>query len=207
MGKKRKIKSSVYGVVEGNREKLFLEFLVEIYNPRANNINPNFENSSGGTPDKIIGTALKHADRDKVFAWLDEDFEPDYPIGEDVKKHLAQCWGIKKDNDEFLGCSLSVLQENYNSENKKKPTLIVSKPVCVESVILRILGVTPPYKEYTPENRAQQIRALKAKLKATIGESDEKEFYRLNLSKEILDNKRKEVDELDLLISMITKNT
>lgn len=205
MGKKRKKKQSVYGVVEGVREKLFLEVLVEIYKPRDHNINPNFEHTSGGTPDKIVGTAIKHADRDKVFAWFDEDFEPDNPIGKDVKSSLARCWGITETDQAFWDCSLSNIQENHNSENKRKPTLIVSKPVCVESVILRILGVDLPYAEYDPSRRAQQIETLKGKLKETIGEKDEKEFYHSKLSVEILEKKRSEIAELDFLISMISK--
>lgn len=203
MGKKRKKKLSVYGVVEGDREKLFVDFLIDIYKPRDNNINPNFEHTSGGTPDKIIGTAIKHSDRDKVFAWLDEDFEPEHPIGEDVKNNLGRCWGVS--GDEFLNCPLGTLQESYNPENKKKPTIIVSKPVCVESVILKILGSKLPYETYDPHNRELQIQTLKGKIKEIIGNKDELEFYKENLSKEVLDQKRGEVRELDLLISMITK--
>lgn len=207
MGKeKRQKKLTVYGCVEGNREELFLKFLIEIYQPRKNNINPTLHNASGGTPDANVGLALKNCDRDRSFAWFDEDFEPSYPLGEEIRQDLINNWCINKDEiDSFYSCRLKDLQ-SYNRKDKN-PYLIISQPVCVESIILKALGHTIPVKEYDATRRKQQIDALKNTLMNLIGkDADEIQFYRNNLTKEMFEEKRKSIFELNLLISMITQD-
>ena len=151
MGKqKRKRKSTVYACYEGHREGLFLKFLIDLYQTTENNINVMPQHASGGKPDRIIGFALKNNDRDKVFAWCDEDFEPDYPLSRETKENLAKCWGIpKEDMDSFHACHLGSIQSAYNLKNRK-PVIIISQPVCVEALILKTLGyeLNQPVKKY-----------------------------------------------------------
>ena len=205
MAKKKKIRTTVYGSVEGIREKIFLTHLVETYKPRNNNINPNFPEPSGGAPDKIIGQAITNADRDRSFAWLDEDFEPKHPLSENWRRKLAGCWNIVDPEHlhALLKCPLKDLESNFNL-SKRKPRLIVSQPVCVESIILKVLGKKLPYEHYDPRKRSKQIETLKEILEDIVGEGDELQFYRENLTQDILEEKRKEIPELDVLISMLT---
>src|SRR5262245_54585197 len=107
MGKKhRKKKLTVYGCCEGDREEKLLKHLEALYKPQENNINFNYKNASGGKPDRIVGFALKNNDRDKVFAWLDEDFEPENPLSQETKESLAECWNVPKDKmQSFFSCS------------------------------------------------------------------------------------------------------
>ncbi len=214
MGKKKRHRNlTVFAMVEGNREQAFIDFLIEIYQPQLNGIKFNPENAKGGGADSIVIPALRESHRDKSFAWLDEDFEPDTsPLSAAVRKQLAKCWNItdEKIKSEFMKCHLGELQAKFNLGNKKKPTLIVSKPVCSESVILKILGVDLLYRVYDPKQRPKQIATLKNKLdKIMGGEKTVKEqtaYYLKNLTKAKLEVKRKTISELDLLISMLVKS-
>lgn len=212
MAKKKRIKDTVFGSVEGNREQAFIDFLCAIYLPDKNNINFQAKCTSGGTPDKIVTTALHECSRDKSFAWLDEDFEPDVsPLSQEVREKLAKHWNIT-DADEIarlIVCPICKLQSSFNSRNERKPTLIISQPVCSESLILRTLGHTLPYAAYDPNKRNAQIKGLKNKLDQLMGGSktvpEQTAYYRSQLNKEQLEERRRTIPELDLLISMLTK--
>ncbi len=205
MTKKKKI--SLYGVVEGDREKCFLSALMQLYQPRDNNISPDIDPSRGGQPNKIVTDVLKRIDRRRCFAWFDEDFEPNSPLSEEVRRHLATAWDIVDDQKaDFLACPLKDLQPIFNLNNRKKPTLIISNPVSVESLILHALGRGSPVAEYVHEQRDRQIRDLKGALNSLIDASrrSEFEFYLEELNMDSLEERRGQLPELDLLISMIT---
>ena len=88
---------------------------------------------------------------------------------------------------------MAKLQADFNADNKKKPTLIVSQPRSVESFILKVLGKALP----------SDLKTLKNAVGGIIKGKDELSFYQDNLTKEILDEKRKTIPELNLLISML----
>lgn len=213
MAKKKRVKNvTVFGCVEGNREQAFIDFLREIYIPESNNIAFKPEHSSGGTPDRIITAAIRECHRDKSFAWLDEDFEPDEsPLSQNVRETLAKSWNIKdaKKVEELISCPMAKLQSAFNPTNDRKPTLIISQPICSESVILKTLDQSLPYAIYDPAHRKTQIDGLKNKLNQLMGEAktvaEQTAYYRQHLNKEKLEKRRKTIPELDLLISMITK--
>jgi hypothetical protein len=175
MGKLRKKKCTVYGIVEDQIE--FIEYLNEIYQTDINGINFKYENANGGYPDRILGFAINECHRDRSFAWFDEDFEPRNP------------------------------QNKYNSSNQK-PVIIISQPVCSESLIIQALGETIPEscKIYNPNKieRDKQIKGLKDKLKKIIGKENKLDYFRTKLTKEILEERKKSIPSLDLLILMIT---
>ncbi len=204
MGKtKRKAKITVFGSVEGYREKYFLDFLKEIYEPRKHNINPTFDEPSGGTPDKLVGQAFQHDHFSRTFVWLDEDFEPEYPLCDELRKKLAISWKVDEEKlNALLNCPLKDLESRFNLE-KRKPRLIVSQPVCVESIILKILDKSLPYEQYDPAKRKEQIKRLKNCVNGIVG-SNEAQFYQEHLTKEKIEEKRKNIPVLDILISMIT---
>jgi hypothetical protein len=206
MGKLRKKKCTVYGIVEDQIE--FIEYLNKIYQPDQKNINFKYENSNGGYPDRILGFAINECHRDRSFAWFDEDFEPHNPLSKEARTKLAQCWKIEEKNlKDFLKCRLSELQNQYNPNNKK-PVIIISQPVCSESIIIQVLGEKIPdsCKIYNPNklDRDKQIKGLKDKLNKIIGKEDKLNYYQKKLSKDILEERRKSIPVLDLLISMIT---
>lgn len=208
MAKKRRTKLTVFGSVEGDREQEFLSFLMEVYKTLESNINPTLKHSSGGTPDKIVGTALTNTSWDKSFAWFDEDFEPHQPLGKEIRESLAKCWNILNPDESFFQCPLKDIQITYNSD-KRKPVLIVSQPICVESLILKTLGRTIPKGcknvSSDKDERKEQIRQLKDILSGILGTENPIDYYRSNLTKETLEQKRQKIPELNLLISMVTK--
>lgn len=203
MGKLRKKNCTVYGIVEDQ-----IEFLKEIYQTKQNNINLELKNSFGGKPDRIVEFAIRESQRDRSFAWFDEDFEPRDTISENIRHKLAQCWKVEEKNlKDFLKCRLSELQNQYNPNNKK-PIIIISQPVCSESIIIQVLGEKIPdsCKIYNPNKleRDKQIKGLKDKLNKIIEKEDKLNYYQKKLSKDILEERRKSIPVLDLLISMIT---
>lgn len=206
MGKLRKKNLTVYGIVEDQIE--FLEFLKEIYQTKQNNINLELKNSFGGKPDRIVEFAIRESQRDRSFAWFDEDFEPRDTLSENIRLKLALCWKVEEKNlKDFLKCPLSELQNQYNPNNKK-PIIIISQPVCSESIIIQVLDEKIPdsCKIYNPNKleRDKQIKSLKDKLNKIIRNEDKINYYKNKLSKDILEERRKSIPVLDLLISMIT---
>ncbi len=162
MGKKKRQKNSTtYIAYEGKREGLILKIFDILYQPDQNKISIMPDFISGGNADGIVGRALKHNDRDKVSAWLDEDFEFKSPLSKEIKNRLAKCWEIpEKDMENFYACKLGNLQSSYN-QKRRKPCLIVSQPVCVESLILKILGYSLPFEECNPKDCDKQQTRLK----------------------------------------------
>ena len=83
-----------------------------------------------------------------------------------------------------------------------------TQPVCSESIIIQVLGKKIPdsCKIYNPNKleRDKQIKGLKDKLNKIIGKEDKLNYYQKKLSKDILEERRKSIPVLDLLISMIT---
>ncbi len=211
MGKnKRPRKLTVFGCVEGHREQAFIDLLREIYQPELHNIAFYPENANGGGADNIVIAALRKSDRDRSFAWLDEDFEPKAsPLSKEVRKQLAKSWSVSVDDTKaLLECPLGKLQSTFNLDHRK-PTLIISQPVCCDSLILQILGHDLPYGAYYPARRNQQINDLKNKLDQLMqhpkSTEEQTAYYRKVLNKNILEQKRKKIAELNLLISMLTK--
>lgn len=203
---KRARKKTSYCCVEGDRESSFVEFLVALYKPGENNIAFYPENSAGGIPDRIVKKALDNAHRDMSFAWFDEDFEPRESLSVDLRKRLAQCWLVDDaELEDFLSCPLKDMQGRFNPQ-KRKPILIVSNPVCCESIILQVLGRNAAVGKYQHDKRADQIRTLKHQLNQVFNGQEEKDFYLANLTKEGLEESRKKIELLDLLISMVSKS-
>ncbi|MFM7458262.1 MAG: hypothetical protein ACKO3R_06350 [bacterium] len=189
--KKRKRKITLYAVLEGRRERFFFKILEELYlDKKSISISVNLDKGKGGggDADTLINEAIHNNDRDRCFVWLDEDKEIKN------KKSLAQVWNIsEEDRESFNNTPLAKLQNNFNANNKKRPTLIVSKPRSVESFILKVLGKELP----------KNLNTLKNALDGIIKGVDESGFYKDHLTLKILEEKRKEIPELDLLISML----
>jgi hypothetical protein len=196
--KKRKRKLTLYAVLEGEREESFFKFLQEIYYDKETlSIHPS--PSYGGKPESLINQAISHADRDRCFVWLDEDQEFT------DRDSLYKAWNISEGSrGEFMKEPLGLLQEKFNPDNKRKPSLIVSKPISVEAFILKVLGREIPLdcQILKPPERERQVRKLKNTLDGILENKDELRYYQDQLPKSVLEIRRKNISELDLLISM-----
>lgn len=205
MGKKKKRQKlfSVFAVIEGEkREANFLLHLKEIYLDAAR-VKFIEHPIHGGSPDRLLEQALKclYFAYDRIFVWIDEDVD----LSENSREVLFKEWKIdNKFKQEFIKCPLGRLQEKYNI-NKQNPILIVSQPVSVEAIILKTLGKNMPFscEEFNSKERKKQINDLKSCLNSVFNGMEEREYYKNNLTKDILEEKRKNIAELDLLISMI----
>ena len=111
---------------------------------------------------------------------------------------------------DFFVCPLRDLELKFNIR-KSKPCLIVSRPFCVESIIIQIFnkklpegcdGLAP--EQLNAEEVKKHVSNLKNSVKGIIGKNEELQFYREHLTKETFEEKRKEIPELEMLISMIT---
>ena len=200
--KKRKRKLTLYAVLEGEREEIFFKFLQEIYYDKETlSIHPS--PSYGGKPESLINQAIRHADRDRCFVWLDEDKEF---IN---RESLYKAWNVSEGSrDEFMKEPLGLLQEKFNSDNKRKPTLIVSKPISVEAFILKVLKrkISSDCEILKPAERDSQVKKLKNTLDGILENKDELQYYQDQLPESVLEIRRKNISELDLLISMFECN-
>lgn len=206
MGKKNRVrKRTVYISYEGDREGFFLKFLERIYKPNENSISLMAKNSNGGSPDRVVKFALDECHREASVAWFDEDFEPTATLTEEIREKLAAHWIISTDRlEDFMACPMAKLNSLFNPNNRK-PVLIVSTPVCVESIILRALGMDCPVAEYDHAQRDTQIASLKNCLGGLIGKDVEDEFYENNITKGMLEKTRENCPELNAILSLFEK--
>ena len=196
MGKKRLRKVSVFGAVEGDSEAIFLDYIKSLYFDKAKMNMPDDPNCGGGNPDKILSKAIHKIDRNRSFLWIDEDKD----LSHESRNTLTVPWNLP-DNKKIISVSLCNMQSELNPTNRN-PVLIVSQPVCFEGFICKILDIDCKHKEYDPSTRSKQITDLKSAAKLGKAE-DQLKLYKKVLSKSIIEKKRKEIPELDLLIKMI----
>jgi len=199
--KKRSRKITVYAAVEGKTELALLEYLEEIYTDRAE-VNITENPSKGGSSDKIVCDAIDNANKyQRCFAWFDEDMN----LSGATRKKLVRCWNLKEPAAQAIETEpVHLLQSKFNSK-QRNPVLIVSNPVCADGLILSILGKTTPHSVYMPEKRAQHIQDTKNTLKGVFNGIEPEEYYTKHLPKNILEQRRQQIPELDLLIRMICK--
>lgn len=199
MAKKKRIRNTtVYCATEGHDEAAFLEHLKRIYVSDTDKIVFPDNPIKGGNGDHIVGFALKNCSYDRSFAWVDEDVD----LSENTRMALAESWGANIAS--IKNCPLKDIQKNHNPNNKK-PVLIVSNPVCFESFLLLVLGKKLTYEVYDPQKREEQIRNLKSAVSGVFGRTKSIDYYKKHLSKEILEERRKNIPELDMLIKIIAK--
>lgn len=197
--KKKQRNTTIFCSIEGIvAEAELLKHLISNYTDTTKSNFP--ENpKKGGNPDIIISFALKACHYDRCFAWIDEDVD----ISEDTRKNLAKAWCVEFDQD-FLSCPLKDLQSTYNSAKNRKPVLIVSQPVCVESMVIILLGHELPIEEYDQKERRKQITTMKNSVKGILQGKSFSDHCEQCLTKELIEERRKLCPELDLLIKMIT---
>lgn len=202
----RKIKkpyTTVHGFLEGKEEVYLLDYLIELYTDRSK-IMITYDPPKGGNPNAIIKKAITQLNQgyDRIFVWIDEDKDVD----SETRQELGRRW--KRDNiknNNIIECSLKQLQEKFN-DKELNPVLVVSHPICVDALILLILGkeTSLHHKEYSPSIRTEQIQDTKNALMSVFGQMDPLEYYKQNLTKKLLQERRKQIPQLDLLIRIIS---
>jgi len=202
MGKKRERNTTVYCSVEGQvSETSLLSHIKSFYSDSSSMKFP--ENPvKGGHPDNILAAALKYCHFDRCFAWIDEDKD----LSEDIRGRLAAAWCLDEAQAvALIQCPLKDIQATFNPTGKRKPTLVVSSPVCVESLILKIAGVNIPHGTFDVNQRSKQISDCKNAVNGLLLSRSLAVYLAEEVSKEVLDAKRLEIPELDLLIKMVSK--
>ncbi len=196
MGKKkrkRERKTNIFIAREGDREEIFINYLQSLFDPEKK-ITLNFPLEKGGNSNVILDRALKSF-YSKVYAWFDEDDGLD----DDRRNILEKRWNINfpsgvKDRD----------LQSYNA-NLKNPIIIVSTPLSVEGILIRLFDFNLPTlispvlsKDDFEENK----KRMKTSVKGFMGSSSDLEYYKTNLTKEKILLKAKDIVELQLLLSI-----
>ena len=192
--KKRKKKIIVSYIYEGDREKLFLEYLSDIYNSDAKPLI--MFSGRGGSADSIILNTLKALDRGNyLFVLLDEDFEQKGPISQETLRSLESVWCLPR--MELDGVPYKELN-NHNTDNRK-PVIVFSNPSSIEGMLLQILGVSKDNLEGKETDR------LKDHLNSYCQSCFDRAFLEKRFSKIVLEEKRKIIPELNLILSLLEK--
>lgn len=192
--KKRKKKVVVSYIYEGKTEKIFLEYLSNIYNSEAKPLT--IFSGSGGSADSILLKTLKVLDRGNyLFVILDEDFKRKAPISEGTLRSLERAWCLPPMRLK------EVPYRELNSCNYKnrKPVVIFSNPSSIEGIFLQILGV--PKDELEGKETSRLKDQLNGFCKSGFNES----FLEMKFTKILIEKSRKNIPELDLLISLLEK--
>jgi len=200
--KKRAKNKTTYICHEGDREERFLKFLDELFEPKTNKISFLSQHSSGGNPDRVVGFALKECHRNLSVAWFDEDFDPANSLSQELRDRLMKAWLVPHDaRSDFLALPMVQLNEKYNKKHRN-PILIVSSPVCVESMILSIMGENCPIETYDPDDRDRQINILKDRVRIAFNGVEECEYYRDHFTVDHLEQLAETNSALKVLLSL-----
>ena len=193
--KKRKTKISRYIAIEGEREKVFYDFLYDLYKPENNNIHIKLSKINGGNQVSILNKAIKEINnRNMCYVWLDDDFKiKNNDKNKEFIDSLNSLWGTKID----YTTQYKDLQKIYNKD-LKKPILIISNPCSIEGILIKI------FNKNIPENPTTDN--LKKAFDSILENLSEKEYYEKHLTKDLLEEKRKSIYELDLLLKIFERN-
>ena len=192
--KKRKKKVIVSYIYEGDREKIFLEYLVNLYNSEAKPLI--MFSGRGGSANVIISNAIKAQDRGTyLFVVLDEDFEQKGPISEETLRSLESVWHLPQ--KALDGVPYRELN-NRNTDNRK-PVIIFSNPSSIEGMLLQILGVSKDDLE------GKETDHLKDRLNSYCQSRFDKAFLEKRFPKDVIEEKRKIIPELTLILSLLEK--
>lgn len=192
--KKRKKEQIIFVVLEGNREKEFILYLSEVFDPN-HNIKIKYHPDFGGCSDAILDRALRSCFYDRVYVWFDEDSK----LSKDRINALKKCWNIKipeRCNDRDLQAL------NHKMRN---PILIVSNPISIEGIIIKLFDKNiPNFAEplLSTNNLEYNKRIIKNSVEGIMQNCCDIEYYRNNLSKNQILEKASEIKELEILLSI-----
>ena len=195
MAKKRnrQRKNVIFISREGKREEIFIKYLQELFDPNENIVELKYPQETGGNSNVILERAIKTY-YEKTIAWFDED----NALDKEHRKQLEKCWNTKipkETPDRDL--------QSFNI-HKRKPILIVSTPMSVEGIIIRLCCKSIPSLKQpilSNENLEGNKRKIKAAVKGFI-HGDDIDYYRKYLDKNTILKKAKSIKELRILLSI-----
>ncbi|MBR1754257.1 hypothetical protein IJ732_05405 [bacterium] len=193
----RQRKKIIFIAREGIREEKFLCYLQELFDPERT-ITLKFPPEYGGNSNKILDRAIKSF-YSINYAWFDED----NALDEEHRESLKSLWGIDEIPENLKDSELQTL----NVKNKN-PIIIVSHPLSVEGILIRLFDKNMPKLEIpidSPENFEKNKNRMKSAVDGFIKNGDI-EFYRQNLSKSLILEKAAVIDELKLLLTIFDKD-
>lgn len=196
--KKRKVqKPVVYIAAEGEREQCLINYMQKLLDPEKA-VKIKFSPEKGGSSNAILNRALKNDFYDKVYAWFDEDDELD----DDFRKILSERWKVK------LSRNVTDRELQQLNSKKRKPTVIVSYPLSVEGVIIRLFDKNLPQllePIRSAENFEENKRRMKSAVQGIFGKLTDKGYYEKHLTLERLLSKAETMPEIALLVSIFDK--
>jgi len=148
------VKTSLIIVGEGAHDHAFLSHMKDLYHNGMTNQSVKIEPADGGSPKDIIDVAIK---KSKIA-----DYDKRY---------------VLMDSD------IPVSTEERLHAKKKKIVLLFSEPICLEGMLLEVLGEKAPATN----------KACKDKLHPQLaGKPTEKQSYRVKFPKPVLDTTMKQ---------------
>jgi len=196
--KRRKVqKPVVYIAAEGDREQCLINYMQKLLDPE-NAVKIKFSPEKGGSSNAILNRALKNDFYDKVYAWFDEDDELD----DDFRKILSGRWKVK------LSRNVTDRELQQLNSKKRKPIVIVSYPLSVEGVIIRLFDKNLPQllePIRSAENFEENKKRMKSAVQGIFGKLTDEEYYEKHLTLEQLLNKAETMPEIALLVSIFDK--
>ncbi len=190
---KRERKKSVYIALEGWREHKLFCYLRDLF-ANEKSINVKFASELGGNSNAILDRALKGYGS-VTYAWFNEDSKLDI----EHRKELEKRWCVQ--------FSDKIEDKDLQSKNKGKrnPIIIVSTPLSVEGILIELFDKDmPKLKEPidAPRNLKDNKRMMKNAIDGIFGGLSDIEYYRKNLTKELVLKKAKTIDALRLLLTV-----
>lgn len=205
MGKKRDKKKIVRYIYEGElTEKVFFEHIKKYYPKSTAEPYPVFC-GRGGTANSQVSNVLKVLHFDRIYLIIDEDFQTKGPIEDSVLRKLEEEWKLDK------GVLNGVRYRDFLNYNKgRRPVIIFSNPSSIEGIILQILGKPKESLEgkSTDDLKSQLSSYISQYFKESnltpphSNEEKLKDFFVAKISKELLEEKRGGIKELNCILSI-----
>lgn len=193
MKRKHKLtaKKSILVVVEGEREKAFLKFIVDLYKPTHK---INIDNPKGGSSDVILDKAMRQIKKyEEIYAWFDEDI----PLSNKIKEELLHnFWHIV---DKKVNLPDKDLQNSCNS-NFCNPVIIVSEPHCIDCVIMKL--VNPSTLTHSTDSCKTQFHDVILKNKKRFDREREIKYYKKSITKDMLEKSNQST--ISLLLKIVS---
>ena len=204
MGKKREKKKVIHYIYEGKTEKMFFKHLHYLY-PQSEAKPIELYCEKGGNADYQVTNVLKVLYYPKVYLIIDEDFQEKGPIGSENLRKLEKVWQLE---DNYL--DRKKYRDFISYSKGRSPTIIFSNPSSIEGIILQILGKSKEDLEgIDTDNLKSQLSShisqyFLEKNVTPSHDNEEKlrEFFAAKISKELLDDKRKTIKELDYILGI-----
>lgn len=151
----RKVKQSALVVVgEGPHDKAFINHMKRLYDDRGSGQTVKVDSADGGSPADIIGTTIRK--------YKHADYDRRYIL---------------------MDADVPIRQQDFDTARKAAIELVISTPICLEGMLLEVLG------EPAPSTNGACKAALHPRL---AGQPTTPQSYAVLFHKHVLDTTQKE---------------